>query len=120
MKNKLFQIVVAVLLVGLLLLLSDPFMLFMPPAAAMLVMVGVVVLMLLWGVFVLYEQAQDEREVAHRMYSGRIAYLMGIVILTTAFIVQSLEHALDFWIALCLAVMVLAKVVTHFYLDANK
>ena len=110
----------AVVLVGLLLLLTDPFMLFMPPMAIVLIMVGVVALMVLWGVFVLYEQARDEREVAHRMHSGRIAYLMGITVLTIAFVVQSLGHALDPWIAAALGVMVISKVVTHFYLDDHK
>lgn len=120
MKNKFFQVLIAAALVALLLLLTDPFMLYMPPMAVMVVMVAVVALMLVWGVFVLYEQAHDEREVAHRMHSGRIAYLIGIAVLTAAFVIQSLAHALDPWIAATLGAMVISKVVMHIYLDANK
>lgn len=120
MKNNIVQISVAVLLCGLLLLLSDPFMLFMPPIAVFCVLLGVAALMTFFAVFVLYERAQDERELAHRMHSGRIAYLLGIVVLTAAFLVQGLAHMIDPWIALTLAVMVITKVVMHLYLERNR
>jgi hypothetical protein len=120
MKNNILQASVAVLLCGLLLLLSDPFMLFMPPIAVSLVLLGVAALMTFFAVFILYERAQDERELVHRMHSGRIAYLLGIAVLTAAFLMQGIAHAIDPWIAFALAVMVITKVVMHIYLERNK
>jgi hypothetical protein len=120
MKNNIIQISVAILLTGLILLLSDPFMIFMTPIAVSFVLLCIAALMTFFAVFVLYERAGDERELAHRMHSGRIAYLFGIAVLTAAFLMQGLAHEIDPWIALALAVMVITKVAMHLYLERNK
>ena len=115
MVNKLLSIGTAVVLVGLLTLLSDPFMLWMPMGAQLFVLLSAVVLACAWVGFVMYEQAHDEREVLHKMHAGRIAYLSGIAVLTTALVVQGLNHTIDPWISIALGVMVISKLFTRFY-----
>jgi drug/metabolite transporter (DMT)-like permease len=121
MKNNIIQIVTAVVFLGLLLLLTDPFMIFMPPMAAMLVLLCVVVLMCMWSGFILYEQFVDERELMHRMYAGRVAYLTALGSLTLALLYQALTaHHIDPWIALTLALMVISKLGARLYYDRFK
>lgn len=116
MKNKTFHIFVAIALVVLLTLLSDltPWM---PPMAGMMALLAAAVLLAVFAGFVMHENGGDEREVAHRMNAGRIAYLSGIGTLTIALIVQGFAHAIDPWILITLGVMVLAKIVSRFYSD---
>lgn len=116
MKNKPFHIFIAIALVVLLVLLSDltPWM---PSMAAMMVLLAVSVLLAVFAGFVMHENGGDEREVIHRMNAGRIAYLSGIGVLTTALIVQGFTHSIDPWILITLAVMVLAKICSRFYSD---
>ena len=109
MKNNLFHIVTAGILVLFLVLLVDPFMLWMPPMAAMGVLLSTAVLLCIWAGFIMYEKVADERESLHRMHAGRFAYLAGIAILTLALVVQGFSHHIDPWIALTLGVMVIVK-----------
>jgi fatty acid desaturase len=97
MVNKLFHIATAVVLVGLLTLLSNPFMLWMPMGVQLLMLLGAAVFACIWVGFIMYEQAHDEREVLHKMHAGRIAYLSGIAVLTTAIVVQGFAHTIDLW-----------------------
>lgn len=117
MENKTVQIIVAAVLVVFLGLLTDPFMLWMPPMAAMAVLLCATVLLCVWGGFVMKEKARDEREVLHRMYAGRTAYLSGIAILTVALVAQGFAHHIDPWIALALVIMVIVKLASHSYSD---
>ncbi len=88
MKNNTIQTITAVVFVALLCLLSDPFMLFMPPMAGMVLLLCAVIALCVWSGLVLNEQANDEREVMHRMLAGRVAYLSALAILTVALLVQ--------------------------------
>ena len=117
MENKSVQISVALALVVFLGLLTDPFMLWMPPMAGMALLLCATALLCVWGGFVMHEKAHDEREIIHRMYAGRSAYLSGIAVLTCALIVQGLVHHIDPWVALALGVMVVSKLVSRFYSD---
>lgn len=113
------HIVVAVLIVVLLALLTDPFMYWMPPMGWMATLVAAFVLLIVWSGFVMREKARDEREAQHVMHAGRVAYLAGIAVLTTALVVQGFQHTVDPWICAALAGMVLAKLVARAYLDRN-
>ena len=115
--NKSFHIALALLILFFLLVLADLIPFWMPMMGEMLALLVVTVLLLVWAGFVLKEHAQDEREVVLKMKSGRIAYLSGMGVLLLALVVQGLEHAIDPWITFALAVMVLAKLVTRFFLD---
>lgn len=118
MKNNFLHTTVAFVLVGLLVLLTDPLMYWMPPMAAMSALVAVAVLLCAWAGFVMYEKADDEREVLHRMQAGRAAYLAGIAILALGLLWQGfVEHHIDVWIAAALGCMVLAKLSVGLFLS---
>lgn len=105
----------ALLLSFVLMVLADLVPFWMPMMGEMLALLLVTVLMLVWAGFVMQETARDEREVQLKMKSGRIAYLSGLGVLTLALIVQGLSHAIDPWITLALAVMVLAKLLARVF-----
>jgi Na+/glutamate symporter len=71
----------------------------------------------LFAIFVLREKAQDEREIAHRMLSGRVAFLVGSALLTFGVIIQSLNHSVDAWLVVTLVAMIFSKIVARIYGD---
>ena len=95
-------------------------MLWMPPAVIASSLLAVAVIMCILMGFMLREQAHDERELAHRMNAGRVAYLSGLAVLTIAFIVQGFWGEIDPWITATLAVMVLAKFSARIYFDRHR
>jgi hypothetical protein len=117
MHNTTLQFVLSGVLLLTLVFLSDPFMYWMPPKGAMVVLIVAAVLAGFFAGVVLREGASDEREALHRMYAGRVAYLLGIGVLTTALLVQGFSHTIDPWISTTLGLMIIAKLVARFYLD---
>ena len=115
--RTLLHVITAVTLVVILGLLADPFMLWMPDMAAMTVLIIAAALLCVWIGLVIREHGGDERSVAHRMHAGRIAYLLGIGVLTVGLVVQGFTYSIDPWIALALATMVLSKLAVHLYAD---
>ena len=76
--------------------------------------------MLLAGFIVLVlwvwrETNGDERDRMHRMVVGRYAYLIGSGVLVCGVVVQSLDGAVDPWLAWALTVMVVTKVFGNVY-----
>jgi hypothetical protein len=117
MNNRYLHIVVALVLGFFLLALADLLPFWMPNMNEMIVLLLVTVLTLLWGAFIMLEQAVDEREVMLRMHAGRVAYLSGIGVLIIALVVEGLSHAIDPWIPVALGVMVLTKLGARLFLD---
>ena len=115
MNKNYLHIIVAAVLAFFLLALADLIPFWMPMMGEMIALLVVSVLMLVWVGFVMKEVAHDEREVLLKMKSGRIAYLSGLGVLMLALIVQGSQHAIDPWIAIALAVMVLAKLFARLY-----
>lgn len=115
MNKKYLHIVVAVVLAFFLLTLADLVPFWMPMMGELMALLVVVILLLVWSGFVLQETAHDEREVILKMKSGRVAYLSGLGVLMVALVVQGLQHIIDPWIAIALAVMVLSKLCTRIY-----
>lgn len=109
------EVAISAILLILLLLLLNPFHFWMPNEAHMLMLIGLVVLFAVFALFVFREKARDEREVLHRFIAGRFAYLVGTALLVIGIVWQSLEHKLDTWLIITLAVMILAKVVGVLY-----
>lgn len=120
MNKNILHIILAVVLCGLLLLLTDPFMFWMPSMVAMTVLFVVVIALGIWTGFIMKEVAKDERELLHRMHSGRIAYLSGLVVLTAALVAQGFSHHVDPWVALALGVMVVSKLAARLYFEKYK
>ncbi|MCR4311149.1 MAG: hypothetical protein NUV54_01085 [Candidatus Taylorbacteria bacterium] len=113
--NFIGEVVVSVILIVLLLLFLNPFDIFMPSMAQMAL---VVCLVLVFGVFVAFvwrEEVRDEREVVHRLASGRVGYLLGASILSLGIIVQSFTYTVDPWLVGAFVVMVLGKVIALAY-----
>jgi uncharacterized membrane protein len=115
MNKKYLHIFVAVVLSFFLLALADLIPFWMPMMGEMLALLLVVILLLVWAGFVMQETAHDEREVLLKMKSGRVAYLSGLGVLMLALVVQGMQHAIDPWIAIALAVMVVTKLFTRLY-----
>jgi uncharacterized membrane protein len=113
--NKIIQISVALLLAFLLLVLADLVPFWMPMMGEMVALMLVVVLLVVWAGFVMQERAYDEREVLLKMKSGRLAYISGLGVLLLALVVQGFAHAIDPWIAITLAVMVVVKLLARLY-----
>lgn len=117
--NTLTHILLTLALLAVLLLISDILPFWMPDMLGMIVLVVLAVLMLVFAGFVLRENGGDERDMEHRMYAGRAAYLSGIGVLTLALLVQGFMHAVDPWIPAALSAMLLAKLLSRLYLDKN-
>ncbi len=115
MNKNYLHIIVAGVLAFFLLALADLIPFWMPMMGEMIALLIVSILMLTWVGFVMKEVAHDEREVLLKMKSGRIAYLSGLGVLMLALIVQGFAHAIDPWIAIALAVMVLSKLFARLY-----
>lgn len=114
------EYLVAFVLVALLVLLGNPFMFWMPSMLATAVLLSTAVLALIYAGFVLKETSRDEREMLHRMFAGRAAYLTGISVLTLALLYEGLTRGIDPWIPATLACMVIAKVVAHAFAERTK
>ena len=115
MNKNYFHIAVAAILAFFLLTLADLVPFWMPMMGEMMMLLLVVVLLLVWAGFVMQETAHDEREVLLKMKSGRVAYLSGLGVLMVALVVQGMSHAIDPWIAIALAVMVITKLFTRLF-----
>ena len=117
MNKKYLHVVVALVLAFFLLVLADLVPFWMPMMGELMALLLVVVLLIVWAGFVLQEVTHDEREVLLKMKSGRVAYLSGLGVLTLGLVIQGIDHAIDPWIAIALAAMVLSKLLTRFYLE---
>ena len=120
MKNNFKQeIIVAIIVVVLLVLIVDPLN-WMPPVAIMMLLLGMLVAFLVFIGFVWREKPQDEREAAHRVFAGRIAFLVGTALLVVGTAVQTLQHELDPWLPVILGIMILAKIIASAYGRQNR
>jgi len=112
MKNNILtELVVAVVIVVLLAFLVNPKEFFwMPDMNGVLLVVLLVVAVSIFGIFAWREVPADERESYHRLLAARIAFLSGAVVLVAGIVFQSVKHLpLDWWLAVALGTMVLAK-----------
>jgi len=102
---------VSVALLVVLALLVHPY--WMPMGLIVVCIAALTVLVFGLGVFVWREKPRDEREYQLTTQTGRSAYLAGAAILTLGVAVQTLQHRLDIWLVIGLAVMVLVKIISH-------
>jgi hypothetical protein len=114
-RSIIFQVLSACLLVVLAAALVDPFGLWMSGMMHMATLGGAVVAFGILALFVLAETGGDEREVSHRMLSGRAAFIAGGTVLLTAIVIQSIDHTLDSWLVYALVAMVLAKMCARIF-----
>lgn len=118
MKNSLkTEIVISLVLVILAILLLNPCNFWMPDMLLIFILALTFVAFALLAIFVVREKVQDERELVHRMHSGRVAFLAGSSLLTIGILYQAFEHDVDVWLVVVLVVMVLSKLFTRIYCD---
>lgn len=117
MNSSFIQYGLVVALLLLLGVLTDPFMYWMPSMPEMLALTLACVGLIAWIGLIVREEARDERDTEHRMFAGRAAYLTGIAVLTAGLLIQGLAHAIDPWIPITLATMVVSKIAARWYAD---
>lgn len=113
------EVFVAVVLVILLILIVNPFDIFMPSGMQMAAAAVAVVAFGIFSSFVLREDAGDEREEKHRSLAGRVAFLIGSLVLLIGILVELYRHMLDPWLVVALVSMIIAKIVTRMYSEEN-
>ena len=109
------EITSAVIIGVLGILILNPLHFWMPTMLHMAVLACAVIAFGAFSVFVLSEHAHDEREDVHRMFAGRVGFLMGGAVLLFGIIVESLMESLDPWLVGALLAMILAKIGAHIY-----
>ncbi len=114
-NNFLKEFGVPVVLVLALVGFWNPCMVLMPPPVVMLALFLFMLASLLFALFFWKEKARDEREVLHRLSSGRVAFLTGSITLMLGVIFEVLvEHYVDPWLLIALGAMVIAKSVASY------
>lgn len=91
--------------------------LYMPDAMAMLLLVLFIVALTIFLVFVWKARPKDEREASHNWYSSRFGYTLGILLLASGSVVQTLQHSVDPWLVSTLVIMVVGKVLAKLFLS---
>jgi sugar phosphate permease len=118
-NNYIVETTVAVILVILLLFIINPFHFWMPNTLHMMVLGATIVAFGIFSAFILKEKVHDEREGAHRMLAGRVAFLSGSSVLILGIIVQEFSHNVDLWLPICLVMMIIAKILARVYSERN-
>lgn len=116
-KNTYIQIISAVAVLILAILLLNPFHFWMPGMAQMAMLGCLLIAFAVLSVYLLQENGGDEREAAHRMLAGRVAFFIGSLILVIGIAVESMHGTPNMWLVLSLAGMILGKAATRFYSD---
>lgn len=109
------ETLVAAALAILLVCFINPFGWWMPDALHMTLLGLIVALFAIFAMFLWREHPADEREQLHRFVAARFAYTAAGAILLVGTIVQAFGHAIDPWLPVTLAAMVLAKIVGHWH-----
>lgn len=107
----------AFVIIALAVLLLNPMRVWMPDMMHVTLEVGLLAVFGLFAAFVLHECGGDEREEAHRQFSGRAAFLSGALILVIGIAYQGFRGAVDPWLVLGLSVMLVMKIFVHCYSD---
>ncbi len=116
-KNTYIQIISAVAVLVLAILLLNPFHFWMPGMAQMAMLGCLLIAFAVLSVYLLQENGGDEREAAHRMLAGRVAFFIGSLILVIGIAVESMHGTPNMWLVLSLAGMILGKAAARFYSD---
>lgn len=118
--NIIKEVGIVVTLCVLALLLANPMHFWMPKMGAALLTALVVLAVAAFATLYWREQATDEREMQLRARSGRIAFLLGSVVLTLGIVIEfiTMEYA-NPWLLGALVAMVAGKAWANIYSDRN-
>jgi hypothetical protein len=70
-----------------------------------------------YAVFIMREDIHDERDGVHRMYSGRIGFLVAGFLLILGIAWQGYHGSIDQWLLVILLGMVIAKLIAYRYTE---
>lgn len=116
MKNNITQeIFITAALFVLLLTFLNPLHLWMPSKVEMVLIFALLVVFAVYASMVLREKPQDEREELHRMFAGRVGFLVGATVLLVGVIVESVTYTIDPWLVFALIAMAGGKVLARAY-----
>ncbi len=105
-KELLIPVIVVLLATAFL----DPFMILMPSMLVYTLLALLLIMFAAYALLIFKEVAEDEREDAHRAFSGRIAYFVGAAVLVLGIGYQVLVvHEVDPLLVIVLASMTVAK-----------
>jgi hypothetical protein len=105
-KNIITPVIVIVFAV----LFLDPFMVLMPLPMVYALLGAFFIAFVVYALLLWCERAADEREVAHRAFAARVAYLAGSATLVLGIIIEALWlGAVDPFLVVSLVVMTIAK-----------
>lgn len=109
--NATLHSILAIIILGLLVAIVNPGHFWMPSMVHMTMSVSLLLFVVLFGVFVWNEKARDEREELYKHMVGRIAYLVGTLVLVIGIVVQSMHHTIDPWLVMTLGAMIVTKLI---------
>lgn len=118
-NNTIKEVVVSSVLIILAILLLNPFDFWMPDMALIFMLVLTLVIFAAFSIFIVREKVRDEREASHRMFAGRIAFLIGSAVLTFGIVAQAFHHSVDGWLVVALVAMVITKLSARLYSDSK-
>lgn len=110
------EIVLSFILIGILGLFLTPLQLLMPMSSHTTITVLFIIAFLIFVALVWNEKSLDERDNIHKLFAGRVSYLVGTTLLATGVIVESITlHEIDPWLIFSLGAMILVKILTRLY-----
>jgi hypothetical protein len=107
-------IVSLILILSLFTFLKGPELL-MPMTANSMALVLFVALFAVFVGLIFRESSSDEREKLHKLEAGRIAYLVGISVITLGIVIQSFSYDIDPWLFYALISMIIVKIAARIY-----
>ncbi len=113
--NLSLQMISAAVFTALAICLVNPFGFWMPTMVHMLVLGAAVFVFGLFSIFVFAERGGDERDIEHRGYASRAAFLAGGAVLLIAVVIQTFAHTLDPWLVGALFAMMVGKTAARWY-----
>lgn len=113
------EVTMTTVLLILLLLFLDPFMVVMSHTLVYMAICLLILFFVLFAGLVWREGAVDEREVMHRMMASRAGYLAGMAVLIIMVIVETIGNHPKTGLILALMAMIVAKMITSWYVKSN-
>jgi len=113
------EILTALGLVVILTFLMDPMGMYYHNMTVVFSITILILLFVSFSIFVWKDKPADEREEVHQSFAGRVAFLSGTALMIIGVVVQSFNHAIDFWLVLALIVMIISKLIALRYSERN-
>lgn len=93
---------------------------FVMPTSLQMLLLAVVIGLIASFLLVLWrENPDDEREMHNQNLASRAAYIVGVIVLIIALLVQSINHHIDPSVPTALFAMIATKVIVQRYRDGN-